>query len=146
MATNDNTNNSKSFSTSENEIRQIIGEDYAGDLEGSQLHAVVPKLDCPHLNEINEVGPDGINIQSPCLDCSNIGENWICLSCYKVYCGRFVNEHMLMHGIESNHPLVLSFADLSVWCYKCDSYIHHPALLPAKRAAHINKFGIDIHV
>lgn len=111
--------------------------------DGSKLHAIVPKSDCPHLVEVNDVISTGINVKEECIDCKNVGENWICLTCYKVYCGRFVNEHMVIHGIESNHSLVLSFADLSVWCYKCDSYIHNPALLSAKRAAHLDKFGVE---
>lgn len=28
-----------------------------------------------------------------------------------------------MHGVVSSHPLVLSFSDLSVWCYPCEAYI-----------------------
>ena len=36
-----------------------------------------------------------------------------------------MNEHMLFHGIETGHKLVLSYADLSVWCYGCDNYVHN---------------------
>ena len=43
----------------------------------------------------------------------------------QVHCSRYVNEHMLMHGLMSEHRVVLSYADLSVWCYACDSYVHH---------------------
>ena len=32
---------------------------------------------------------------------------------------------MLFHGIETGHKLVLSYADLSVWCYGCDNYVHN---------------------
>ncbi len=32
---------------------------------------------------------------------------------------------MVHHGEEKKHHLVLSYADLSVWCYACDQYIHH---------------------
>ena len=30
---------------------------------------------------------------------------------------------MLKHNEENQHPIALSFADLSIWCYECDSYI-----------------------
>ena len=32
---------------------------------------------------------------------------------------------MVHHNQETHHPLSLSFADLSVWCYSCDDYIHN---------------------
>jgi histone deacetylase 6 len=32
---------------------------------------------------------------------------------------------MLAHNETTKHPLVLSFSDLSVWCYGCDSYVYN---------------------
>ena len=32
---------------------------------------------------------------------------------------------MLDHGHESQHTMVMSFADLSVWCYPCEEYVHN---------------------
>ena len=32
---------------------------------------------------------------------------------------------MLMHSLDTDHRVVLSYADLSVWCYACDSYVHN---------------------
>ncbi|ROL48409.1 Histone deacetylase 6 [Anabarilius grahami] len=61
-----------------------------------------------------------------------------------VLCGRYVNQHMVTHGQVSGHPLVLSFADLSVWCYACESYVHNKVLHEAKNAAHLVKFGEEI--
>jgi len=37
--------------------------------------------------------------------------------------------------------MALSMADLSVWCYTCDFYVENQALLPFKKALHLNKFG-----
>ncbi|XP_002731637.1 histone deacetylase 6-like [Saccoglossus kowalevskii] len=111
------------------------------------MFAVVPLGWCPHLEgSVNPVPEGGLVTSTPCQQsgCEDTRENWVCLCCYGVYCGRFINEHMLMHHLESNHPLTLSYADLSVWCYPCDSYVHNIALLPAKRAAHLSKFGQDI--
>ena len=45
------------------------------------------------------------------------------------YCSRYVQEHMLMHGIDSSHLLTLSMSDLSVWCYGCDDYVHNEVTL-----------------
>eukprot|EP00057_Strongylocentrotus_purpuratus_P015728 XP_011670202.1 PREDICTED: histone deacetylase 6 isoform X1 [Strongylocentrotus purpuratus] len=107
-----------------------------------EMHAVIPQPWCPHLD--SDVGPlpsTGLDVSLPCKDCGDTRENWVCLHCYQVYCGRYVNEHMLMHGLESSHLMVLSYADLSAWCYGCDAYIHNEILIPAKRAAHLSKFG-----
>ena len=41
----------------------------------------------------------------------------------QVFCGRYVNQHMVVHKDSAGHMMALSLADLSVWCYLCDSYI-----------------------
>lgn len=76
---------------------------------------------------------------------------------------------MVTHGAVSEHPVVLSFSDLSVWCYLCEAYVHNQVavrkagtrrlhfdpggvapkrvscslqvLFDAKNAAHCAKFG-----
>ncbi|KAG7171304.1 histone deacetylase 6-like [Homarus americanus] len=109
-----------------------------------EMFAVIPATWCPHLEEVKPVPRNGLKTSSPCEECQDPTENWICLTCYKVLCGRFVNEHMMMHGLMEEHKMVLSFSDLSVWCYACDVYVHHQILHEAKRAAHLDKFGEDI--
>ncbi|KAK0398148.1 hypothetical protein QR680_002447 [Steinernema hermaphroditum] len=93
---------------------------------------------------VKDVPSLGIDARVKCGKCDNVGENWICLGCYEVHCGRHVNEHALYHFLETEHAMALSLADLSVWCYVCDSYVHNDVLTPAKRVAHISKFGCDI--
>ncbi|CAL8237979.1 unnamed protein product [Merluccius merluccius] len=66
-----------------------------------------------------------VNVRLPCQDCGSEAENWTCLTCYQVFCGRYVNEHMVVHGAVAQHPIVLSFSDLSVWCYHCEAYLHN---------------------
>ncbi|KAJ1095693.1 hypothetical protein NDU88_000851 [Pleurodeles waltl] len=112
--------------------------------EQSMLYAVTPLPWCPHLESVQSVPECGLNVTEACQECSSSVENWVCLVCYKVYCGRYINEHMLMHGLDSGHMVVLSYADLSVWCYSCESYIHNEALLEAKNVAHRMKFGEDV--
>lgn len=51
---------------------------------------------------------------------------------------------MVTHGAVSEHPVVLSFSDLSVWCYLCEAYVHNQILFEAKNAAHCAKFGEEI--
>ena len=50
-------------------------------------------------------------------------KNKIVLLPLQVFCGRYINQHMMFHNEESTHPLALSFTDLSVWCYVCEAYI-----------------------
>ncbi|KAL8604378.1 hypothetical protein ACOMHN_028141 [Nucella lapillus] len=59
----------------------------------------------------------------------------------RVFCSRYVKEHMLFHSVGEEHMVVLSYSDLSVWCYACDDYIDNQAILPMKSAAHHHKFG-----
>uniref|UniRef100_A0A670YKD6 Protein deacetylase HDAC6 n=1 Tax=Pseudonaja textilis TaxID=8673 RepID=A0A670YKD6_PSETE len=90
------------------------------------FYVVTPLPWCPHLSSVLPVPPVGLNVWEPCAECGSEMENWVCLVCYKVCCGRYINQHMLDHNKESGHPLVLSFSDLSAWCYDCQAYISHP--------------------
>ena len=42
---------------------------------------------------------------------------------FQVFCSRYVHEHMLFHSIAEEHLVVLSYSDLSVWCYACSDYV-----------------------
>ncbi|XP_070571561.1 histone deacetylase 6-like [Ptychodera flava] len=108
------------------------------------MYAVIPLNWCPHLDMVGDITDDGLDTRAPCKTCNDPRENWVCLICYEVYCGRYINEHMVEHSCVSEHPMTLSFSDFSVWCYVCDSYVHNEKLLPAKRAAHRSKFGEDM--
>lgn len=98
-----------------------------GAKEVGGMYAVTPKDDCPHVCLENLAEDysvfDRIQVNTACGGCSNTNENWVCLKCGDVKCSRYVNEHMLMHALESSHALALSFSDLSFWCYACESYI-----------------------
>ncbi|XP_072222658.1 histone deacetylase 6 isoform X2 [Leuresthes tenuis] len=113
-------------------------------LPQNTLYVVDPLSWCPHLDAVKPLPTSGIDIFLPCQDCGSEAENWICLTCYQVFCGRYVNEHMVTHGAMSEHPMVLSFSDLSVWCYRCEAYVHNQGLFEAKNAAHCAKFGEEI--
>ena len=61
----------------------------------------------------------------------------------QVYCGRYINHHMLAHKVGRDHNIVLSLADLSVWCFTCDSYLDNqvdslspPIICTSKNAPH----------
>ncbi|RXM33907.1 Histone deacetylase 6 [Acipenser ruthenus] len=115
----------------------------AGKMESTEgtMFAVEPLPWCPHLETVNPLPAAGLDVFGPCRDCGSGAENWVCLVCYQVHCGRYVNQHMMEHRQSSAHMLVLSFSDLSVWCYGCEAYVHHQVLHDAKNAAHRIKFG-----
>ncbi|XP_048346332.1 histone deacetylase 6 isoform X1 [Sphaerodactylus townsendi] len=122
---------------------ELLGEELA---DKGLFYAVTPLPWCPHLDSVLPVPSVGLNVLEPCSACGSRAENWVCLVCYKVCCGRYINQHMVAHNSESGHPLVLSFEDLSVWCYGCQAYVHHPTLLAAKSQAHVEKFGEGLPV
>lgn len=73
-----------------------------------------------------------------------LGENWLCLMCRKVFCSRYVNGHCVDHWKESGHCIAASFADLSVWCHECQSYIKDTKTLqPIMSKLEEIKFGND---
>lgn len=121
----------------------VTGPEGDGGVEDQrEMFAVMPLTWCPHLVEVQPLPEDGIDASQRCDECWHIGENWLCLTCYTVHCSRYVNSHMLQHTTANSHNIVLSYADMSAWCYGCDHYVHNAVLIPAKRAAHISKFGV----
>ncbi|XP_066566192.1 histone deacetylase 6 isoform X1 [Amia ocellicauda] len=122
----------------------IVCEVLCDSQEVGGMFLVEPLTWCPHLQAVNPLPAGGVDVSRPCEECGSEAENWLCLSCYQVLCGRYVNEHMLFHGLQSEHRLVLSLADLSAWCYGCEAYIDNQVLYEVKNAAHRSKFGEDI--
>ncbi|XP_029038711.1 histone deacetylase 6 isoform X3 [Osmia bicornis bicornis] len=113
-------------------------------LVAGEMFAVVPLRECPHLNSVSDVPASGIDVHLPCAECGSNVENWICLQCYTVHCARNINQHGILHAEEMEHPLALSFSDLSVWCYRCEAYIDNPRLFAARNAAHQSKFNEEL--
>jgi hypothetical protein len=75
------------------------------------------------------------------------GENWLCLTCARVRCSRYVNGHCKEHwestkegGNNVGHCVAVSLEDLSVWCYECSAYLNHPSLKPFLKQLEENKF------
>lgn len=127
---------------------------------------VVPKRFCPHLRhhdlELSFDQQCDYNHLNSCQhdQCSDnvksSEENWICLGkgCGKVLCSRYVRSHALAHYDEElrccrgdKHCVVLSLADVSVWCYKCNAYLKHQSLdyilKHLKRIKFRKKSGVD---
>ncbi|VVD05723.1 unnamed protein product [Leptidea sinapis] len=110
-----------------------------------EMFAVVPLASCPHLETLYAIPSDvAFRPGAKCEQCDHTLENWVCLHCYVTACGRHINGHMQAHYSATHHPLSLSLADLSVWCYPCDAYVDNPLLYDAKNNAHRCKFGEDM--
>ncbi|KAF6776594.1 hypothetical protein AHF37_04411, partial [Paragonimus kellicotti] len=108
-----------------------IGARHAQQVYGLERIAIVD-WDVHHGNGTQKIFEDDPNnpgwtpdVHGPCSRCDNQTENWVCLTCYSVYCSRYANSHMVEHFSTTRHPLVLSFSDLSSWCYECESYVHN---------------------
>ena len=96
----------------------------------SDCFAVTPRTDCPHASNLSYSFPplDKTLFTSPCVQCSDTRENWFCLSCGYIGCSSYIQSHMSSHSNETNHQVVLSLVDLSVWCYVCDTYVTNSVL------------------
>lgn len=122
--------------------REMTLQEYLSLPENQNANLVMPLSWCPHLENIEtKINCDDFDVNKKCESCENIGENWICLTCHKVFCSRYINEHMVFHSIETQHVVTLSFSDISVWCYGCDDYVDNETLYEMKNALHKNKFN-----
>uniref|UniRef100_A0A0E0MMU1 UBP-type domain-containing protein n=1 Tax=Oryza punctata TaxID=4537 RepID=A0A0E0MMU1_ORYPU len=118
------------------------------NMAGAAAGWVEARTSCPHLPAMPAAGADELARvpppDSPCSRCHHPAENWLCLICKDVLCSRFINKHMLYHYQDTGHCLALSFSDLSVWCFACDSYLDVQSILelrPVYEVAHLMKFG-----
>eukprot|EP00004_Rigifila_ramosa_P014423 TRINITY_DN3286_c0_g1_i2.p1 TRINITY_DN3286_c0_g1~~TRINITY_DN3286_c0_g1_i2.p1 ORF type:complete len:505 (-),score=115.23 TRINITY_DN3286_c0_g1_i2:22-1536(-) len=105
------------------------------------MFSVTPKTDCPHVEPLAAAASAlaaALPSTTSCSQCDHRDENWVCVSCRAVNCGRYAREHAAQHNATAGHPIALGWADLSVWCYSCEAYIVSPhlgALLGAASAA-----------
>ncbi|KAH7365880.1 hypothetical protein KP509_18G051200 [Ceratopteris richardii] len=99
------------------------------DMEGYSSGYVLPLTYCPHLPAELPFSPSSCpDLGMPCHRCGSFQENWVCLVCQIVGCGRYINGDMLAHSQSTDHAVAMSFSDLSVWCFKCDAYLDAEAI------------------
>jgi len=108
------------------------------NLEENFGFAVVPLTWCPHLETVSD--SIKVDVSAPCEKCLETKENWVCLACNAVACSRYAKNHMVDHNQRTEHQMVLSYSDLSVWCYGCDSYVNNEKLERVKMDAYKDKF------
>ncbi|XP_057990444.1 uncharacterized protein LOC110650096 [Hevea brasiliensis] len=113
-------------------------------IQGSESGWVEARTSCDHLGSLSSDLSHIPTADNPCNRCHHPSENWLCLSCKEVLCSRFVNKHMLQHYRQMNHCVVLSYSDLSIWCYACDAYLDAQVIMqlrPVYETAYILKYG-----
>ncbi|KAK9007713.1 hypothetical protein V6N11_074632 [Hibiscus sabdariffa] len=130
--------------SSSSHLETHLEEDDYDLIYGAESGWVEAKTHCDHLASLSS---DLAHIpipDTPCNRCQHPSENWVCLCCKVVLCSRFVNKHMLEHYKQTTHSVALSYSDLSVWCFACDSYLDAQLiqqLRPVHETAYILKFG-----
>ena len=88
--------------------------------ENQGANLVMPIPWCPHLEQLGKfdefeamsTASSSSLIEAKCRQCDNVGENWVCLSCFSVQCSRYVNEHMLIHGLETDHRYTTAYPSI----------------------------------
>ncbi|XP_063830272.1 ubiquitin carboxyl-terminal hydrolase 3-like [Ostrinia nubilalis] len=86
-------------------------------------------MECSHLLDNVKVDSDlivedtAITKNFSCSECGVKDQNWLCLQCGVVNCGRYVNGHAKLHAESQDHQMCLSCDVYSVYCYKCDDYV-----------------------
>ncbi|KAG6414959.1 hypothetical protein SASPL_122357 [Salvia splendens] len=117
--------------------------DHLASLSSDLLHIPTPDTPCHRCRKMFVMVGDKM-MGNIFKRCQHPNENWLCLCCKDVLCSRFVNKHMLEHYQQTNHNLALSYSDLSVWCFSCDTYLNAQVMQPlhaAYETAYILKFG-----
>ncbi|XP_032514469.2 ubiquitin carboxyl-terminal hydrolase 3-like isoform X1 [Danaus plexippus] len=86
-------------------------------------------MECTHLLDNVKLDSDlfgediTITKNFNCSECHIKEQNWLCLQCGIVNCGRYANGHAKLHAESSDHQLCMSCDVFSVYCYKCDDYV-----------------------
>uniref|UniRef100_A0A7N6AKW4 Ubiquitin carboxyl-terminal hydrolase n=1 Tax=Anabas testudineus TaxID=64144 RepID=A0A7N6AKW4_ANATE len=101
-------------------------------------------MECTHLNSNLSCAidssrfPNGTPSSWCCNVCRSNKSPWICLTCFMVHCGRYVNGHAKKHfeenqvlGIsqkksekeKSHHSVCMDCSNYSVFCYRCDEFV-----------------------
>ncbi|KAK8626919.1 hypothetical protein V6N13_134548 [Hibiscus sabdariffa] len=111
--------------SSSSHLETHLEEDDYDLIYGAESGWVEAKTHCDHLASLSS---DLAHIPIPDTPCNS----------------RFVNKHMLEHYKQTTHSVALSYSDLSVWCFACDSYLDAQLiqqLRPVHETAYILKFG-----
>ena len=135
----------ESSSTSSNITTFVLSTTHDDSVGDTGAFSVAPAKSCPHVRSVSDLSAMVKSAHlNQCLKCDSKRENWVCFETGKCFCGRYVQGHMLQHSIESGHSVCISLEDLSVWCFKCETYLDPFAIKPVREVFvkfHEEKFG-----
>ena len=112
-----------------------------------RMLSAFPSTKCEHVEACVSDHMTPMDMNAPCSVCGAAGDNWVCLTCGQVFCGRNASSHVVDHFHQTQsdtprgHALSLHFGDLTVWCLICDRDVVHRALQPVLQLAHQSRFG-----
>ncbi|KAK9941886.1 hypothetical protein M0R45_007578 [Rubus argutus] len=78
---------------------------------------------CDHLAFVSSDLSGFPNRDTPCKKCQHPNENWFCLSCKDVLCGRSVKGHFVEHYRQTKHCLALSCSIQLIMCLSCNAFL-----------------------
>ncbi|CAH0718205.1 unnamed protein product, partial [Brenthis ino] len=90
-------------------------------------------MECTHLLDNVKLDSDlfgegtSITKNFDCSECAIKEQNWLCLHCGVINCGRYANGHAKQHAESQDHHVCMSCDAYSVYCYKCDDYVSNEA-------------------
>lgn len=67
---------------------------------------------------------DDVTRLTQCGMCDSTSDNWICVVCGSVGCGRYSKGHARHHWKDTGHQLSMELDTQRVWDYKGDNYVH----------------------
>ena len=101
------------------------------------MFAVTPRSHCDHIDGgLSPVPVEGLDSGRPCRECSHVGENWVCLSCYEV-CMYRAHTHTHTHrGVVGLYVCMLLLAHTCRSLLTCSPPLHSGPLQPLCERAH----------
>ena len=72
------------------EINSTANDEALAELLAGGGFAIYPLPWCPHLESITESTTDNVKVTSPCAECGETVENWLCLFCNTTHCSRYI--------------------------------------------------------
>jgi len=125
-----------------------FGDSICETTNGAEISKMMASFSCLVPPIYGEYDPKKVSTQ--CVLCETYENIQLCLQCGVASCGNQGNGHSEKHygKTGSKHCLAMSTADLTVWCYECNTYVQPSKKRPVSKhlgvlldLAHLNKFG-----
>ncbi|XP_058818903.1 ubiquitin carboxyl-terminal hydrolase 3-like [Topomyia yanbarensis] len=100
----------------------VLRKDSVKNIKQTLCENVAQAIATPGTGTPPASSPAGISKLWKCSECAG-KDNWMCLQCGSVLCGRYESGHALKHSSKQNHNICINTINLSVYCYKCDEFV-----------------------